>query len=187
MGIKKGKAKVVMSAYNKVNNIYCSSHDKLINQILKKEWKFDGYVVSDWGAALETVENANGGLDLEMPGPAKTWGENLVAAVKGGLVEEKKIDEKVKRILNVAKFTNRFNRKRVSEESIDKKAHRKHIKKTAIEGMVLLKNEKILPFDKTKISKIALIGPNVKDSQIIGGGSAGLKPCLLYTSPSPRD
>ena len=176
MGIKKAKAKVVMSAYNKVNNIYCSSHDELINKILKKEWKFDGYVVSDWGAALETVENANGGLDLEMPGPAKTWGKNLLDAVKAGLVEEKKIDEKVKRVLTVAKFTDRFNRKRVSERSIDKKSHRKLIKKTAIEGMVLLKNEDVLPLDRNKISNIALIGPNVKDSQIIGGGSAGLNP-----------
>ena len=176
MGIKKAKAKVVMSAYNKVNNIYCSSHDELINKILKKEWKFDGYVVSDWGAALETVENANGGLDLEMPGPAKTWGKNLVDAVKAGLVEEKKIDEKVKRILTVAKFTDRFNRKRISERSIDKKSHRKLIKKTAIEGMVLLKNEDVLPLDRNKISNIALIGPNVKDSQIIGGGRAGLNP-----------
>ena len=176
MGIKKAKAKVVMSAYNKVNNIYCSSHDELINKILKKEWKFDGYVVSDWGAALETVENANGGLDLEMPGPAKTWGKNLVDAVKAGLVEEKKIDEKVKRILTVAKFTDRFNRKRISERSIDKKSHRKLIEKTAIEGMVLLKNEDVLPLDRNKISNIALIGPNVKDSQIIGGGSAGLNP-----------
>ena len=176
MGIKKAKAKVVMSAYNKVNNIYCSSHDELINKILKKEWKFDGYVVSDWGAALETVENANGGLDLEMPGPAKTWGKNLVDAVKAGLVEEKKIDEKVKRILTVAKFTDRFNRNRISERSIDKKSHRKLIKKTAIEGMVLLKNEDVLPLDRNKISNIALIGPNVKDSQIIGGGSAGLNP-----------
>ena len=176
MGIKKAKAKVVMSAYNKVNNIYCSSHDELINKILKKEWKFDGYVVSDWGAALETVDNANGGLDLEMPGPAKTWGKNLVDAVKAGLVEEKKIDEKVKRILTVAKFTDRFNRKRISERSIDKKSHRKLIKKTAIEGMVLLKNEDVLPLDRNKISNIALIGPNVKDSQIIGGGSAGLNP-----------
>ena len=176
MGIKKAKAKVVMSAYNKVNNIYCSSHDELINKILKKEWKFDGYVVSDWGAALETIENANGGLDLEMPGPAKTWGKNLVDAVKAGLVEEKKIDEKVKRILTVAKFTDRFNRKRISERSIDKKSHRKLIKNTAIEGTVLLKNEDVLPLDRNKISNIALIGPNVKDSQIIGGGSAGLNP-----------
>tara|TARA_Y100000816_G_scaffold245955_1_gene194078 strand:- start:2984 stop:5419 length:2436 start_codon:yes stop_codon:yes gene_type:complete len=176
MSIKKAKAKVVMSAYNKVNNIYCSSHDELINKVLKKEWKFDGYVVSDWGAALETVENANGGLDLEMPGPAKTWGENLFEAVKDGLVDEEKIDDKVKRILKVAKFTKRFEKKRVSEKSIDKKSHRELIKQTAIEGMVLLKNEEILPFEKSKISKIAIIGPNVKDSQIIGGGSAGLKP-----------
>ena len=176
MGIKKAKAQVVMSAYNKVNNIYCSSHDELINKILKKEWKFDGYVVSDWGAALETVENVNGGLDLEMPGPAKTWGKKLVDAVKEGLVDEEKIDEKVKRILKVANFTNRFNKKRVTEKSIDKKSHRMLIKQTAIEGMVLLKNEEVLPFNKTKISKIALIAPNVKNSQIIGGGSASLKP-----------
>ena len=91
-----------------------------------------------------------------MPGPAKTWGRNLVKAVKDGLVEEEKIDEKVKRILNVAKFTNRFNKERVAEKSIDKKSHRKLIKKTATEGMVLLKNQEILPFDKTKISKVAL-------------------------------
>ena len=156
---------------------HCLIRDRaMFDKILKKEWKFNGYVVSDWGAALETVENANGGLDLEMPGPAKTWGGNLVDAVKNGFVEEETIDEKVKRILNVAKFTNRFNKKRVAEKSIDKKSHRELIKKTAIEGMVLLKNEEVLPFDKTKISKIALIGPNVKDSQIIGGGSAGLKP-----------
>ena len=111
-----------------------------------------------------------------MPGPAKTWGINLVRAVEDGLVSEEKIDEKVKRILNVAKFTNRFNKKRVSDKSIDKKSHRELIKKTAIEGMVLLKNEDVLPFDKSKISKIALIGPNAESSQIIGGGSAGLKP-----------
>ena len=65
MGIKEGNAKVVMSAYNKLNNIYCSSHKNLLIDILKNEWEFDGYVVSDWGAALETEENANGGLDLK--------------------------------------------------------------------------------------------------------------------------
>ena len=90
--------------------------------------------------------------------PAKTWGGNLVDTVKNGFVEEETIDEKVKRILSVAKFNDRFNRKRVAEKSIDKKSHRELIKKTATEGMVLLKNEEVLPFDKTKISKIALIG-----------------------------
>ena len=176
MGVKKSKAMVVMSAYNKLNNVFCSSNDLLINKILKKEWKFNGFVVSDWGAALETVENANGGLDLEMPGPPKTWGENLIQAIKDKKVSEKNIDEKIERILRVAKFTNRFNKKRKKEKSTNKKSHRELIKKTAIEGMVLLKNENILPMSKKKLSNIAVIGPNAKNSQIIGGGSAGLKP-----------
>lgn len=66
MAIKEANAKVVMSAYNKLNNIYCSSHENLLIDVLKDEWGFDGYVVSDWGAARETIENANGGLDLEI-------------------------------------------------------------------------------------------------------------------------
>ena len=122
MGIKKAKAMVVMSAYNKVNNIYCSSHGELINKILKEEWNFQGYVVSDWGAALETIENANGGLDLEMPGPAKNWGLNLIRAVEDGKVLEDEINQKVERILKVAKFTKRFDKKRKKEKSINKKA-----------------------------------------------------------------
>ena len=81
MAIKEANAKVVMSAYNKLNNIYCSSHENLLINILKNEWGFDGYVVSDWGAARETVKNAIGGLDLEMPGPARSWGTNLINAV----------------------------------------------------------------------------------------------------------
>ena len=176
MGIKKAKAMVVMSAYNKVNNIYCSSHGELINKILKEEWNFQGYVVSDWGAALETIENANGGLDLEMPGPAKNWGLNLIRAVEDGKVLEDEINEKVERILRVAKFTQRFDKKRKREKSINKKDHRILIKKTAVEGMVLLKNEGVLPFNKKALSKITVIGPNAKRGQIIGGGSAGLNP-----------
>ena len=81
MGVIEGKSKSVMSAYNKLNNIYCSSHKELLIDILKNEWGFDGYVVSDWGAALETIENANGGLDLEMPGPGNTWGEKLLLSL----------------------------------------------------------------------------------------------------------
>ena len=90
MGIKKAKAKSVMSAYNKLNNIYCSSNKDLLIDILKKEWGFDGYVVSDWGAALETVDNATGGLDMEMPGPGNTWGEKLKTAIEKKEVSETK-------------------------------------------------------------------------------------------------
>ena len=177
MGVKEGNSKSVMSAYNKLNNIYCSSHKELLIDILKKEWNFDGYVVSDWGAALETVENAHGGLDLEMPGPGNTWGKKLLEAVTEGLIDEEIINDKVERILNIAEFSGRFDSpENKLEKSNIRKSHNKLLRKVASEGMVLLKNEKILPLKKSAIKKLAVIGPNAKNSQIIGGGSASLKP-----------
>ena len=177
MGVKEGNSKSVMSAYKKLNNIYCSSHKELLIDILKKEWNFDGYVVSDWGAALETVENALGGLDLEMPGPGNTWGKKLLEAVTEGLVDEEVINDKVERILNIAEFSGRFDSpENKLEKSNIRKSHNKLLRKVASEGMVLLKNEKILPLKKSAIKKLAVIGPNAKNSQIIGGGSASLKP-----------
>ena len=176
MGIKEGNAKVVMSAYNKLNNIFCSSHQDLLIKILKEEWGFDGYVVSDWGAALETIENANGGLDLEMPGPSNVWGKALIDAVEASEVSEKLIDDKVKRILTVAEFSNRFQKPQIkAEQAIDQLKHRLLLRKAAADGMVLLKNEGSLPLKKN-IKKLAVIGPNALEAQIIGGGSASLRP-----------
>ena len=176
MGIKEGNAKVVMSAYNKLNNIFCSSHQDLLIKILKEEWGFDGYVVSDWGAALETIENANGGLDLEMPGPSNVWGQALIDAVEASEVSEKLIDDKVKRILSVAEFSNRFQKPQIkAEQAIDQPKHRLLLRKAAADGMVLLKNEGSLPLKKN-IKKLAVIGPNALEAQIIGGGSASLRP-----------
>ena len=176
MGIKEGNAQVVMSAYNKLNNIYCSSHKELLIDILKDEWGFDGYVVSDWGAALETEENAKGGLDLEMPGPGNVWGDQLFAAVSEGKVEEELIDDKVRRILNIANFSKRFeNPTNKPEQSNNSEEHRKLLKEAAASGMVLLKNNDLLPL-KSNVKNLAIIGPNAKEAQIIGGGSASLKP-----------
>ena len=176
IGVKEGNARVVMSAYNKLNNIFCSSHQELLIEILKKEWGFDGYVVSDWGAALETEENANGGLDLEMPGPGNVWGNALIDAIKNKRVSEDLIDDKVKRILSIAEFSKRFNQPEIkNEEAINNPEHRKLLRKAAADGMVLLKNEGMLPLKKD-IKKLAIIGPNAKEAQIIGGGSASLRP-----------
>ena len=175
MAVKQANAKVVMSAYNKLNNIYCSSHKELLINILKNEWSFDGYVVSDWGAARETIENANGGLDLEMPGPAKNWGELLENAVNDGKVSIEEINDKVGRILHVAEFTNRFNNPDIKpEESNDNDKQRELLKEAAQEGMVLLKNNHLLPL-KDNLQSIGIIGPNAKHAQIIGGGSAHLQ------------
>ena len=135
-----------MSAYNQLNNIFCSSHDEMLNKVLKDEWNFPGYVVSDWGAAQDTIGNANGGLDCEMPGPARSWGENLVKAVSDGKVNEETVDDKVRRILRVAEFTGRLDKlDEMPEESNDLEEDRILIRKAGSEGMVLLKNDGVLP------------------------------------------
>ena len=176
MGVKAGSLSV-MSAYNQLNNIFCSSNERILTSILKEEWNFPGYVVSDWGAAQDTIGNANGGLDCEMPGPARSWGGNLVKAVNDGKVEEDIIDDKVRRILRVADFTGRLdNPEEKPEESNNLVEDRVLIRKAGSEGMVLLKNEDVLPFNKEKIKKIAVIGPNALKGQYLGGGSASLNP-----------
>ena len=176
MGVKAGSLSV-MSAYNQLNNTFCSSHDQILNKILKEEWNFPGYVVSDWGAAQDTIGNANGGLDCEMPGPARSWGENLIKAVNKGKVKEETVDDKVRRILRIADFTGRLdNPEEKPEKSIDLEEDRLLIRKTGSEGMVLLKNQNILPLDRSKIKKLAVIGPNALKGQYLGGGSASLNP-----------
>tara|TARA_B100000214_G_scaffold104494_2_gene73241 strand:+ start:1189 stop:3624 length:2436 start_codon:yes stop_codon:yes gene_type:complete len=176
MGVKAGSLSV-MSAYNQLNNVFCSSNGEILNKILKDEWNFPGYVVSDWGAAQDTIGNANGGLDCEMPGPARSWGENLVKAVNDGKVEEETVDDKVKRILRVADFTGRLdNPEEKPEESNDLEEDRALIRKAGSEGMVLLKNEEVLPLKKNNLKKLAVIGPNALKGQYLGGGSASLNP-----------
>ena len=176
MGVKAGSLSV-MSAYNQLNNIFCSSHDEMLNKVLKDEWNFPGYVVSDWGAAQDTIGNANGGLDCEMPGPARSWGENLVKAVNKGKVDEEVVDDKVRRILRVAEFTGRLDKPdEKPEESNNLEEDRILIRQSGSEGMVLLKNDGVLPLKTKEIKKLAVIGPNALKGQYMGGGSASLNP-----------
>ena len=176
MGVKAGSLSV-MSAYNQLNNVFCSSNEQILTNILKEEWNFPGYVVSDWGAAQDTIGNANGGLDCEMPGPARSWGENLVKAVNNGKVDEEVVDDKVRRILRVADFTGRLDDPTESpEQSNDLEEDRLLIRTAGSEGMVLLKNDQVLPFKKETLKKLAVIGPNALKGQYLGGGSASLNP-----------
>ena len=176
MGVKAGSLSV-MSAYNQLNNVFCSSNEEILTNILKEEWNFPGYVVSDWGAAQDTIGNANGGLDCEMPGPARSWGENLVKAVNNGKVDEEVVDDKVRRILRVADFTGRLDDPTESpEQSNDLEEDRLLIRTAGSEGMVLLKNDQVLPFKKETLKKLAVIGPNALKGQYLGGGSASLNP-----------
>ncbi len=177
IAIRASRPLTVMAAYNRINGVYACSHDYLINDVLKGEWAFDGLVMSDWGAANETVGNALGGLDLEMPGPARTWGAALLEAVGSGDVTESVLDDKVRRLLRVLDWTGRFdNPEEAPERAVDTPERRQIAYQAAAEGMVLLKNDGVLPLAEPKLKRLAVIGPNVHDFRIMGGGSSSLKP-----------
>lgn len=177
IAIKKSQPWTIMAAYNRINGIYACSHDELNNQILKKEWGFDGLVISDWYAAKETVDNFNGGLDLEMPGPAITFGPALQKAIDAGKVDPSIIDDKVIRLLRTINRAGNFDFPEIENERAENlEAHRKVAYQAAAEGMVLLKNDGLLPLKVENIKSLAIIGPNAEDFRIMGGGSSALKP-----------
>jgi beta-glucosidase len=174
MIVRRARPWMIMSSYNRVNGTYASSHTELLVTTLKDKWGFDGVVVSDWGAALETIPNALGGLDLEMPGPSKVWGKKLVAAVEEGNVSEAIIDEKIERLFRLIERTKACaGQAEQPETGIDAPEKRDLLKRAAQEGMVLLKNsEKTLPLEPGFKGRIAVIGPNAARGQIMGGGSS---------------
>ncbi|MBP17506.1 MAG: glycosyl hydrolase [Gammaproteobacteria bacterium] len=180
IAIKRSRPWTVMASYNRINGVYACSHDYLVNQVLKGEWQYDGLVISDWFAAKETVANALGGLDLEMPGPTRVWGDALLEAVNEGTVPVTTVDDKVRRLLRVIDRSGRFeNPDEQAEQALDKPDHKKIAYQAAAEGMVLLKNAGILPLPN--IGRLAVIGPNTHDFRIMGGGSSSLKPHYIAT------
>lgn len=177
MIVKDAKVWSLMSSYNKVNGVWASENDYLLNQILKDEWGFDGYVVSDWSGHNNTAACANGGLDLEMPGPARTMGAKLLQAVEDGEVEENTLNEKCRRLLRTLVRTKRLHRMQPKQESAsDSQVVRELSRTVAVESMVLLKNDGLLPLAKDELKKIVVIGPNAAVANIQGGGSAGVSP-----------
>lgn len=165
----------VMTAYNRVNGTYASEHDWLITDVLRGDWGFDGLVMSDWFGSHSTAPTVNAGLDLEMPGPTRDRGAKLVAAVEQGEVARGTIRDRVRAILTVMARTGALDDHRAhGERADDRPEHRALIRRAGAEGMVLLKNNGILPLADP--ARVAVIGPNAKVAQIMGGGSAQLNP-----------
>jgi beta-glucosidase len=164
----------VMSSYNRVNGVYAGENAAILRDILKDEWGFDGIVMSDWFGTKSTVDAANNGLDLEMPGPPQWRGERLLAAAEAGEVDPAAIDESVRRMLRAITRAGAFEHPEPRpEQAVDRPEHRALLRKVAAEGIVLLKNTgDILPIDLDRVTSIAVIGPNAKTAQIMGGGSA---------------
>ncbi|MDQ3855094.1 MAG: glycoside hydrolase family 3 C-terminal domain-containing protein, partial [Chloroflexota bacterium] len=176
----------VMSAYNRINGVYACDHEELLTDILKREWGFDGIVMSDWFGTKSTVDAANHGLDLEMPGPPAWRGRRLLEAAQSGKVRLDAIDESVRRMLRLVTRTGAFDEPLPDEEqSVDLPEHRALIRSAGAEGTVLLKNDRqVLPLNPETLRSLAVIGPNAKTAQIMGGGSAQVN---AHYAVSPYD
>ena len=168
--VKKARPWTVMCAYNKLNGTFASEHRGLLTEILKEEWGFEGLVVSDWGAVRNRVAALKAGLDWEMPGPQDRRVKAVVEAVRSGELDEAVLDESVRRILGIvvkAKQTPKGGTFNVD-------AHHELARKIAAEGMVLLKNDGLLPLKGQQ--HIAVIGRSAEAAHFQGGGSSHINP-----------
>ena len=176
--VKEAHVGAIMDSYNLINGQHATQNGFLNNDVAKKEWGFEGLVMSDWDATYDGVAAANGGLDLEMPAGKFMNRATLLPAVKAGKVSEATIDDKVRRILRTAIRFGWLDREQtdLSVPLYNAKGGEVALE-AARSGMVLLKNEgNLLPLDKTKIKTIAVIGPDAYPAPVVGGGSAGVRP-----------
>ncbi len=171
--VKKAHTWGVMSSYNRLNGTFTSEHDWLLGHVLRYEWHYDGIVMSDWFGSHSTAETVNAGLDLEMPGPTRDRGQKLVDAVNAGEVSLETLDRRVLAMLRLMERVGSLDDHRPHKEKAeDRPEHRALIRRAGAEASVLLKNDGVLPLESS--GKIAVIGPNTKTAQIMGGGSAQL-------------
>jgi beta-glucosidase len=162
----------VMSSYNRINGTYASEHPELLRHVLRDEWGFDGVVISDWNGTHTAAESLEAGLDLEMPGPAQIRGASLLQAVHEGRTTEARVDESVRRLLELFAWSG-VGDIDTDEFTDDSPATRAVIREAAIAGTVLLANDGVLPLAAD--ARIALLGPNAGRGQVQGGGSAQVR------------
>jgi beta-glucosidase len=192
---------VVMSAYNKVNGLYCAENPYLLTETLRKRWGFRGFVISDWGSTYSTEGTINAGMDLEMPGgdPMRIWSnkpetkrdgngagwltaDKVLAAVSAGRVTQEAVDESVRRILRVMSTAGLFDHPHAGGGDIDTPEQRQVARTAANESIVLLKNTGVLPLSAERTPKIAVIGPNAAVARTGGGGSSLVRPKYAITA-----
>jgi beta-glucosidase len=178
--VKEAHVCAIMDSYNLTNGEHLTQNNHLNNEMAKKNWGFDGIMMSDWNATYDGVAAANGGLDLEMPSGKFMNRETLLPAVKAGKVSEATIDDHVRRILRKAI---QFGWLENGYQQTDLAISRYNLEGRAVSleaarsGMVLLKNEgSLLPLNKSQIRTLAIIGPGAYPAAPVGGGSAQVRP-----------
>ncbi|MDE7016166.1 MAG: glycoside hydrolase family 3 protein, partial [Lachnospiraceae bacterium] len=187
--VQEGGSYSLMGAYNKINGTHCCENERLLDSILRKEWGYDGTVISDWGAIHKTKEAAAVTIDVEMSVfpdfDDYKFANPLKEAIEKGEVPISVVDDKVRNILRMMfrlKMIGKYKNMRKTG-TYNTPAHREIVLKTAEESMILLKNDNNkLPLDKKKVKKIAVIGQNAVKIHSNGGGSAEIK-ALYEISP----
>ena len=177
---EQGQPGSVMCSYNRVDGIYACENPYLLNEVLKGDWGFKGFVMSDWGATHSTVPAANNGLDQQSGVPfdkSRYFGDALGEAVANGWVPQKRLDDMAGRVL-YAMFEHKLIDDPVTgpKDNIDFAAHAKVTQNDAEEGMVLLKNDNALLPIKAGLKKIAIIGSHADVGVLSGGGSSQVYP-----------
>ena len=175
IALKIGQPKMVMCSYNGVNGDYACENKFLLNEVLKKEWGFKGFVISDWGATHSTEKASAAGLDQEQP-LADFFGDKLKAAVVAGRVSQAELDEHVRRVL-WAEFASGVVDFPVVKSVVDPQAGYEVARRTEEQSAVLLVNRGgLLPLERGKLRSVAVIGMHADTGMISGGGSAQVDP-----------
>ena len=180
--VKKEKPWTVMCSYNKINGTYAAQNHQYLTETLRDQWGFDGYVMSDWGAVNNRVEDLKAGLDLEMPGSNGANDKMIAGAVLSGELDESIVDEAVEHILNIV-FRYEDNRDRSAV--FDKDKDHEMARRVAEETIVLLKNEDVLPLSDSQ--KVAFIGKYAKKPRYQGGGSSHINSHKITSALDAED
>lgn len=181
LAVREGGSLGIMTSYNRMNGVYCAENRELLQDILRDEWGFKGFVVTDWFAGFSTEGAANAGLDLEMPAPPRGYGKFLAEAVHEGRVDEGDLNRAVRTLLSTFDQLGALDDQPQPPLAIDLPEHRQLARRAAASSMVLLRNEKVgdqplLPLQTNGLKTVAVIGPNAERTRIMGGGSAEVLP-----------
>ena len=179
IAVKEGKAKTIMSSYNEVNGVYANENKHLLQDILRKEWGFDGIVITDWGASNDHAAGVAAGSNLEMPAPGLDSARELMAAIEDGSLKMEELDTCVDDLLDAVLVLSENAKNRVQE--FDEEEHHALAKRAVHESAVLLKNEEqILPLPAK--CKVAVIGDFAIEPRYQGAGSSVVNPTRLETT-----
>ena len=175
IAVKEAQPWTVMNSYNRINGVYASQNEWMQQQVLRKEWGFEGLIVTDWGASVDRVDGVKAGTDLEMPTSGKLNAKKIIAAVKDGTLDESILDERVDAVVDLILKSKPA---LAQKHTYDKKEHHKIAQRIAEGSMVLLKNDdNILPLQAGQ--KIAVIGEMAKAPRFQGAGSSVINPTML--------